>query len=93
MIVPWDLSSVGGTGPVFPHPVPSLFQLVGQQPSSVTVMMHLHFQSSRGRILLLLSRGVNSQFVIVYECSTQEGGKRRGREILKIDEANKAERA
>lgn len=60
---------------------------------SVTPRQHSPSQSSRGRLLLLLSRGVNSQFVVVHECGAQEGGKRRGREILNIDDENKAERA
>lgn len=58
----------------------------------MTPRQYSHSQSSRGRLLLLLSRGVNSQSVVVHECGAQEGGKRRGREILKIDDENKAER-
>jgi len=85
MILPQDLAHIGRTCSIFPPLVPSLCQLREQPPSDVTAFAF-------SKLLLLLSRGVNSQFVILHERGSQEGGKRRGRQILKIDDENKAER-
>lgn len=72
------------------HIFPPLVLSLSDSSWSSNLLMWHQDRFAFSKLLLLLSRGVNSQFVILCEYSSREGRNKRGKEILKTSDNNKA---